>query len=58
MLDVINPATEEPFARVPRASRAQLDEAVAAAMQAQKAWEARPMADRRARVEALSAAIA
>ncbi|WP_109767344.1 aldehyde dehydrogenase family protein [Oceaniradius stylonematis] len=58
MLDVINPATEEPFARVPRASRAQLDEAVAAATQAQKAWEATPMADRRARVEALSAAIA
>jgi acyl-CoA reductase-like NAD-dependent aldehyde dehydrogenase len=30
-LDVVNPATEEVFAVAPRASEAQLDEAVAAA---------------------------
>jgi acyl-CoA reductase-like NAD-dependent aldehyde dehydrogenase len=36
MADVVNPATEEVFARVPQASDAQLDEAVAAAAAAQK----------------------
>lgn len=58
MLDIINPATEEPFARVPHASEAQLDDAVAAAAAAQKAWEATSMATRRAKIEELSAAIA
>ncbi|OAN75131.1 aldehyde dehydrogenase [Sulfitobacter sp. EhC04] len=57
-VDVINPATEEVFARVPHASEAQLDEAVAAASVAQKSWEKTSMADRRAKVEALSAALA
>ncbi len=44
MLDVINPATEEVFARVPHATEAQLDEAVAAATAAQKAWAKTGMA--------------
>ena len=38
-VDVLNPATEEVFAKVPHATEAQLDEAVAAAAVAQKAWE-------------------
>lgn len=53
MLDVINPATEEPFARVPRARRTQFGEALAAATQAQKAWEATPIAPRRTSIEAV-----
>jgi acyl-CoA reductase-like NAD-dependent aldehyde dehydrogenase len=57
-VDVVNPATEEVFARVPHASEAQLDEAVAAAAMAQKAWEKTGMAERRAKVEALAAALA
>ena len=37
-IDVINPATEQVFARAPSASRAQLDQAVAAARVAFSAW--------------------
>jgi len=37
-LDVINPATEQVFARCPAATRAQLDQAVAAARRAFEAW--------------------
>ena len=37
-LDVINPATEQVFARCPAATRAQLDQAVAAARRAFDAW--------------------
>jgi acyl-CoA reductase-like NAD-dependent aldehyde dehydrogenase len=57
MIEVINPATEAVFARVPHASEAQMNAAVAAAKAAQKAWAETPMAERRARVEALAAAI-
>lgn len=39
-MPVINPATEEAFATCPRASKAQLDEAVAAAKAAFPAWSA------------------
>jgi acyl-CoA reductase-like NAD-dependent aldehyde dehydrogenase len=46
-LDVINPATGEIFACCARASKAQLDEAVAAAQDAFPAWSAAPIADRR-----------
>jgi acyl-CoA reductase-like NAD-dependent aldehyde dehydrogenase len=35
---VINPATGAPFAEAPECTRAQLDEAMAAAQAAQKAW--------------------
>lgn len=45
-LDVINPATEEILAVAPRADRAQLDEAVAAAKAAFPAWSAQPIAER------------
>ena len=37
-LDVINPATEQVFARCPAATQAQLDQAVAAARRAFEAW--------------------
>jgi acyl-CoA reductase-like NAD-dependent aldehyde dehydrogenase len=47
ILDVINPATEEVFASCARASKAQLDEAVAAAKAAFPAWSAVSIADRR-----------
>ena len=43
-LDVINPATEEVMAEAPRADRAQLNEAVAAAKAAFPAWSATPLA--------------
>lgn len=57
MLDVINPATEEVFARVPHATEAQLDQAVEAARRAQTQWARTTMAERRARIEQLAAAI-
>lgn len=57
MLDVINPATEEVFARVPHATEEQMNAAVAAAKTAQRAWAEVPMAERRAKIEALAAAI-
>ena len=47
-MDVINPATEQVIARCPRASLAQLDDAVAAARAAFPAWSAMSMDGRRA----------
>ncbi|MGT2491750.1 aldehyde dehydrogenase family protein [Cupriavidus basilensis] len=47
-LDVINPATEQVIATAPAASRAQLDQAVAAAGRAFPAWRAMPLAQRQA----------
>jgi acyl-CoA reductase-like NAD-dependent aldehyde dehydrogenase len=46
MMGVINPATEEIFAQAPRASRAQLDKAVAAAKAAFPSWSALSFAER------------
>lgn len=57
LIDVINPATEEVFARVPHASEADLNAAVDAATQAQKAWATTSMPERKAKIEALAAAI-
>lgn len=57
-MDVINPATGEPFATVPRASVRQADEAIAAAKAAQKGWAAVPFAQRQASLVALADAIA
>ena len=57
-LDVINPATGAAFARVPRASVADADAAIAAAKAAQPAWGATPIADRRRALTALADAIA
>ncbi len=46
-MDVINPATEQVLAACPRASRAQLDRAIAAAKTAYPAWAAKDIAERR-----------
>lgn len=49
-IDVINPATEEVIAGAPDASRAQLEQAVAAAQRAYPAWRDAPLAERQALV--------
>ena len=56
-MDVINPATEEPVARCARASKAQLDEAVAAAKAAFPAWSKTSMDERRAVLNKIADAI-
>jgi aldehyde dehydrogenase (NAD+) len=55
--DVLNPATEAVVAQAPDASHAQLDAAVAAARKAFPAWAATPIAERKAKILALAAAI-
>lgn len=57
-MDVINPATGEPFATAPRASVAQADAAIAAAKAAVPGWAAVPWADRQAKLIELADAIA
>lgn len=57
-MDVINPATGEPFATAPRASVAQADAAIAAAKAAVPGWVAVPWAERQAKLIALADAIA
>ena len=57
-LEVINPATGEPFATVARASVAQADRAVAAAKAALAGWGATPLEERRACVVRLADAVA
>jgi aldehyde dehydrogenase (NAD+) len=47
-LDVINPATGEPFTSVARATEADMLGAIAAAKAAQKGWGATPLEERRA----------
>ncbi len=56
-MDVINPATEEIFATVARASERQADEAIEAAATAFPGWAETPMAERQAKVSALADAI-
>ncbi|MFZ3033769.1 MAG: aldehyde dehydrogenase family protein [Parvibaculum sp.] len=56
-MDVINPATEEVLAKAPRASIAQLNDAVAAAKAAFPGWAATPMAARKAALNAIADAI-
>lgn len=57
-LDIINPATGEPFTTVPRASRALADKAVAAAKAALPGWGATPFAERAKALSKLADAIA
>ncbi|ABD26132.1 aldehyde dehydrogenase [Novosphingobium aromaticivorans DSM 12444] len=57
-MDVINPATGEPFCTVPRASAAQADAAIAAAKAAVPGWSAVPWAGRQAKLIELADAIA
>ena len=47
VMDVVNPATEEVLTQCPRASKAQLDQAVAAAVAAFPAWSRTPIAERK-----------
>ena len=56
-MDVVNPATEEILAMAPRADRAQLDEAVAAAKAAFPAWSAKSIRARGAYLIELSDAL-
>ncbi|MEI4506401.1 aldehyde dehydrogenase family protein [Sphingopyxis sp. CCNWLW253] len=56
-MDVINPATEEIFATVARASERQADEAIEAAAAAFPGWAETPMAERQAKVSQLADAI-
>ena len=56
-LDVINPATEDVLAEAPRANRAQLDEAVAAAKAAFPGWSAEPIPERGALLGKLADAL-
>jgi len=56
-LDVINPATGAVFARAPRATRAELDRAVAAARRAFPGWRAAGYEQRRAAIERFCAAL-
>lgn len=56
-MDVINPATEEAFATVARASQRQADEAIEAAATAFPGWAETPMAERQAKVSQLADAI-
>jgi acyl-CoA reductase-like NAD-dependent aldehyde dehydrogenase len=53
-MDVINPATEEVLSPCPRASKAQLDEAVAAAKAAFPAWRDTPIAERKKALAAIA----
>jgi len=57
-MDVINPANEEVVARCPRASKRQLDLAVAAAKAAFPSWSALPIAERRGKIVAMADTIA
>lgn len=56
-MDVINPATEEIFATVARASERQADEAIEAAATAFPAWAEVPLAERQKKVSQLADAI-
>ena len=55
--DVVNPATEQVIARVPDATREDLDRAISAARDAFPAWAATPIAERKAKLNALGDAI-
>ena len=56
-LNVINPATEEVLAEAPRADRAQLNEAIAAAKAAFRSWSAKPVRERGALLVKLADAL-
>lgn len=56
-MDVINPATGEVLTRCPRASKAQAEEAIAAAKAAFPAWSAKSWSERRALVIAVADAL-
>ena len=53
-IDVFNPATEEKIADIPDASKASVDEAIAAARKAQPAWAELPPIERAGHVKAIA----
>jgi acyl-CoA reductase-like NAD-dependent aldehyde dehydrogenase len=53
-MDVINPATEEVLAVAPRASKAQLEKAIAAAKKAFPAWSTTPISERKQALQAIA----
>lgn len=57
-LDLVNPATEEVIARHPAGSPEDVETAVAAAIAAQPAWAATPVAERAQRITAWADAVA
>ncbi len=57
VLDVINPANEEVIGQVPACGETELNSAVAAARAAFPAWSKKPIEERRAVVQAISATI-
>lgn len=58
VIDVVNPATEQVIGQVPDCTRAQLDDAVAAARRAFPAWRDRPHAERQDMLRSISAKLA
>jgi acyl-CoA reductase-like NAD-dependent aldehyde dehydrogenase len=58
VIDVINPADEQVFGRVPAGTRADIDAAVQAAAAALPGWSARPPAERAAYCTAISEGLA
>ena len=56
-MDVINPATEEVLAKCPRASKGQMEQAIAAAKAAFPAWSKTPVAERKQKLLAIADAI-
>ena len=55
--DVVNPATEQVIAKVPEATRDDLDHAIAAARAAFPGWATTPIEERKAKINALGDAI-
>lgn len=58
ILELVNPATEEVIGQLPAGSTADADRAVSAALAAQPAWAAQPVAERVARIQAWADAVA
>lgn len=58
VIDIVNPATGQPFAQAPRANAADLDAAVAAARKALPGWRALLIEERRKALVGISGAIA
>ncbi|VVE18360.1 aldehyde dehydrogenase family protein [Pandoraea nosoerga] len=57
LFDVINPATEQPFAQAPQCNRAQLDEAMESASRAFLAWGTSELDTRRNALQAIANAL-
>ncbi|MBF6633350.1 MAG: aldehyde dehydrogenase family protein, partial [Planococcus sp. (in: Bacteria)] len=57
-IDIINPSTEETISQIPKGTKEDVDRAVNAAFEAQKAWELMPNIERGKIVRALGDKIA